>query len=121
MSLDKAFIEHLRDLLDDLGGLRLKPMFGGVGIYSHDLFFAVAFEGALYLKVDAVTEAEFREAGSGPFVYHTHDGREVVMAYWRLPDAALDDPDEALRWAQLALDAAGRARTKKPSRKSGRA
>jgi DNA transformation protein len=31
------------------------------------------------------------------------------MGYWSLPDAALDDPDEAVRWAKLALEAARRA------------
>ena len=41
------------------------------------------------------------------------------MSYWRLPDAALDDPDEAARWGRLAVDAARRSAS--PRRKKPRA
>jgi TfoX/Sxy family transcriptional regulator of competence genes len=29
------------------------------------------------------------------------------MPYWRLPDSALDDPDEARGWAERSLAALG--------------
>jgi DNA transformation protein len=41
------------------------------------------------------------------------------MSYWRVPDSALDDPDEAAGWGRLALEAARRsaAAKKKPRRR----
>ena len=45
------------------------------------------------------------------------DGRSQSLGYWSLPERGLDDPDEAVRWARTALEAAWRA--KKP--KKGRA
>ena len=54
-------------------------MFGGVGIYSADLFFAIVDEDTLYLKVDR-HPARFRGAGMGSFRRES-DGE--VMQYTR--------------------------------------
>ena len=44
-------------------------------------------------------------------------GEQVEMGYWRLPDSALDDPDEAVIWGRKAL-AVARAKAAKPKRKT---
>jgi DNA transformation protein len=31
------------------------------------------------------------------------DGRTGSINYWRLPESALDDPDEAVDWARRAV------------------
>ena len=87
-------------------------MFGGQGIYSGELMFALEIGGELYLKTDDGTVPAFRSAGSRPFVYEKQ-GRKTEMSYWRLPDGALDDPDEAVRWGRLALQAAEHAAARK--------
>jgi DNA transformation protein and related proteins len=107
--------EAIRDLFSSLGPIRIRRMFGGQGIYLGDLMFALEADGELYLKADAALDA-FRAAGSRPFTYERR-GRTARMNYWRLPDAAVDDPDEAARWGRLALDAARRSAQGK-SRKS---
>ena len=85
-------------------------MFGGQGVYSGDLMFALEADGELYLKTDPETVAAFRAAGSTPFTYEMR-GRVAEMSYWRLPDAAADDPESAATWARLALEAARRVRS----------
>lgn len=40
----------------------------------------------------------------------------MTMAYWSLPDTALDDPDEAVRWARGAMEVAVRKASRKPLR-----
>ena len=107
--------DSIQDLFQDLGPVRTRRMFGGQGIYSGELMFALELDGELFLKVDDTTLPAFRSAGSRPFVYE-RDGRTTQMSYWRLPDRALDDPDEAARWGRLALEAARRAATRKPKR-----
>ena len=43
------------------------------------------------------------------------DGKVMTMAYWSLPETALDDPDEAVGWARQSIDAALRkAAVRKP-------
>ncbi len=109
MAVSEGFKAQLRELFADLGEIRMRPMFGGVGVYRGELFFAVVDEDVVYLKADDETEDRFREAGSSVFVYRTKAGVEMSLRYWRLPDSAFDDPSEACDWAHLALAAAQRA------------
>ena len=114
MAVTEAFAAHVQELLSSLGAIRIKKMFGGAGVYAHDMMFGLIAGETLYLKVDDFTEAEFAAAGSEPFVFGMKDGTSLTMRYWRLPDDAADDPEASSRWARLALDAALRA--KKPKK-----
>ena len=96
------------DLFESLGPIRTRRMFGGTGIYAEGVMFALEAYGEIYLKADAEAEPRYRAAGSHPFVYEK-EGKRATMSYWRIPDAALDDPEEAGRWGRIALDAARRA------------
>ena len=113
--MDEAAIQ---DLFGELGPVRCRRMFGGQGIYAGDVMFALEVGGEIFLKVDDGSRAAFEAAGSRPFVYGK-EGRAVATSYWRLPDGALDDPSEAVRWARLALEAA-RSKAKPPRRRSAR-
>ena len=108
--------DSIRDLFAGLGEVRIRRMFGGQGIYRDDLMFALEAGGELFLKADAETAGAFAAAGSRQFVY-SKDGRPMPMSYWRLPDAALDDRDEASRWGGLAVAAARRAAAGKKQKK----
>jgi DNA transformation protein len=99
--------DSIRDLFAALGPVRVRKMFGGQGIYCDDLMFALEAGGELFLKADEETAPAFAAVGSRQFTY-TKEGRATAMSYWGLPDAALDDPDEAARWGRLALEAARR-------------
>ena len=113
MAVGPGLAQQVMELFGGLGDLRCRPMFGALGVYADDLFFAVADDGVVYVKADDATEAEFRAAGSEPFTFTEKDETVQTMRYWRLPDTAHDDPDEALRWGRLGLEAALRARTGK--------
>ena len=56
-------------ILEQLGrvlpAVRARSMFGGVGVYSMDLFFALMDNDALYFKVDNETRGEFEFSGTG--------------------------------------------------------
>jgi DNA transformation protein and related proteins len=94
------------ELFEPLGDLRARKMFGGAGVYCAGRMFALLADGLIYLKTDAVSRDQFAAAGSTPFVFETRDGSSATMSYWRLPDTALDDADEALAWGRLGLEAA---------------
>ena len=113
MSVSDSFLEKARDLLSVAPDLRFRKMFGEVGAYAGDLFFALVAEDAVWLKADDVNEAEFVQAGAPLFVYGEKDGRPMSLRYRRLPDGAWDDEDEARRWVALGLGAAQRAKAAK--------
>ena len=86
-------VAHWVDLLQPLGAVRARAMFGGHGIYLDGVMFALVHEDELYLKVDDVTEARFEAAGLPRFVYAKKSGGTMSMSYRRAPVAALDDGD----------------------------
>ena len=118
MKVGPEFRDFLQDLFGALGPIRVKPMFGGAGIYAGELMFAfLDRDETIYLRTDADNRAAFEAAGSQPFRYPLKSGEEMEIGYWRLPDEALDSADEALMWGRLALEAAMRKREAKPKRK----
>lgn len=113
---DDGFIDYLHELLDPLGRIGVRRMFGGHGLYCDGRFFAIVIESRLYLKVDAQSRAAFEAAGCSPFVYMGR-GRPVEMSYWNVPEAAMDSAEDMRPWARLALDAAQRAAEAKPEKR----
>jgi DNA transformation protein len=100
--MDVAFIE---DVFARFGKVAVRNMFGGQGIYAGDVMFALVFDDALYIKVDDAMRADLAALGSTPFVYtlKSKPSQPRDMGYWRLPDSALDDGEEAAAWARRAL------------------
>lgn len=123
MKHDDGFIAFLHELLEPLGLVATRKMFGGHGVYCDGIFIAIVIDGRLYLKVDEETRPEFVIAGSAPFVYESK-GKPIEMSYWNVPEAALDSPEQMRPWAKLAIAAAmrkpGSARAaRKNARKRG--
>ena len=105
-------IDSLPDLFHGLGTIRVKRMFGGHGVYADEWFFALVDGGVLYLKADAISRPHFTARGARPFEY-VKDGKVMKMGYFEAPGEVLEDPDEAMKWGRLAIDAAKRAALKK--------
>ncbi len=115
MAYDPDFGEWVREHFAALGPLEIKRMFGGAGVYANGLIFALLDDGVVWLKADEVNAPLLEDAGSRQFTYPTKDGAVMAMAYWALPESALDDPDEAADWARKSIDVAFRkASVRKP-------
>ena len=69
-----AFVSHCIELLQPLGTVRSKRMFGGWGLYVDEVFIAIVAFERLYLKVNADTRAAFESEGCEPFVYDAKNG-----------------------------------------------
>ena len=117
MAYDRQFGEWVQEHFAAVGPMQIKPMFGAAAVYSQGLIFALLDDGVVWLKADEENEPALRAAGSVQFTYPMKDGRVMPMAYWSLPDAAVDDPDEAANWGRLSIAAALRKAAKKKIRK----
>ena len=108
-------------VLDQLGraipGIRSRPMFGGVGIYSGQLFFALIAHDTLYFKVDESTRPDFEAWGMGPFRPFGDEGG--TMKYYQLPEEVLEDPEALRPWAEKAVAIARKSKARRPSRRAG--
>lgn len=94
--------------------VRTRAMFGGVGIYAGDLFFALIDDDTLYLKVDDTNRADFEALGMGPFRFG--DGTEV-MQYYHLPEDVLEDAEALQPWIDKAVAVAASKKKKKSKRR----
>ena len=96
MALGEADIAFATDLFSDLGQLTTRKMFGGMCLYHQGIVFALmSSEGRLYLKVKGDLARELQEDGAEQF----HN-----MPYWSVPDAALEDREEATAPAHRAME-----------------
>ena len=103
------------ELMEALGGVSIRRMFGGRGVFKDGLMFALlSSRGVFYLKADEKTVPDFEREGCEQFAPHMRQGRKATMPYWRAPERLFDEPDEFAAWARAAFDAAVRAKTAKP-------
>ena len=89
-------------------------MFGGVGIYAGELFFALLADDTLYFKVDDSNRPDFERRAMVPFQPYGEGGE--VMQYYQVPADLLDDPDALRPWAEKAIAVAARKRKGKRAR-----
>jgi len=101
----------LEQLARAVPGIRARTMFGGVGIYAGDLFFALIADDVVYFKVDDSNRPDFEALDMTPFMPDGPEGE--VMQYYTLPADLLEDVDILGRWAGKAVDVARRAKTKR--------
>lgn len=107
MPLSPGFTEYVLELLQDFGGIEAKRMFGGAGLYRDGVMFGLLDDDAVFFRVDDALQAELAAQGSVPWVYSMkRDGAVREMGYWRMPETAADDPDEAVAIARKAFSAA---------------
>ena len=119
MAVSPRFAEFVVDQLEGCGEITTRRMFGGVGIYAGDVFFALIDDDVLYLKVDDSTRGGFERAGSRPFDPYK-DGRPSIQ-YYQVPVAVLEDAAELTTWGKRAIKAALAAKAvKKPRRSKSR-
>jgi DNA transformation protein len=107
--MSRQFAEHVVDLLQGMGPVDARAMFGGYGIFLDGLMFGLIADEVLYLKVDDENRPEFEELGLDPFVYEGKN-RRVTMSYREAPSDALDDAEQLGRWGARAYAAARRAK-----------
>lgn len=118
MAVSSEYKEFVAELLEPVGHIRIRNMFGGAGVYSGELMFGLIVAENLFLKVDELNRADYEAEEKGPFVYQTGSGKSTAMSYHEVPERLFDEPDELIIWARKALDAAMRARAAKPLKAS---
>jgi DNA transformation protein len=117
MTVSPSFRTFIVDQLSrTVPRVRARSMFGGVGIYGGDIFFAVIADDTLYFKVDESNRSDFEELGMGPFRPYGEDGE--VMQYYQVPPELLEDVEALRPWVEKAMTVAGRKK-RKGSRRRG--
>jgi DNA transformation protein and related proteins len=102
MPVSREFAALVSERLSEVRPVRIKPMFGGLGIYHGDVFFAVADDDRLFFKVSPETVGEYDGFGMGPWVL----GGTENLKYREVPPAIFEDPSVLGGWIDAATAAA---------------
>ena len=113
MAVSPGYRAYVEEQIGRIVPVRSRRMFGGVGLYAGELFFALIDEDVLYLKADDVTRPAFEAAGARRF--HPF-ADERSMSYYTLPGGVLDDADRLEPWIRKALAAAERKSVRRRKR-----
>ncbi len=122
---ERVFVDHVLQLLQGLGDVRAKSMFGGHGVYCNQVMMGLIAQSVLYFKVDEISRPLFEAEGCGPFLYQRKGQSEpIAMSYYEAPVDAMERAEALCKWGQRACDAARRSaagkspKKKKPKKKS---
>jgi DNA transformation protein and related proteins len=110
MAVSAGFRDYVREQIERVAPLSMRAMFGGVGLYSGGVFFALIDDDTVFFKVDERNRPDFEAAGMQPFRPFGDD--RYSMQYYELPAEVLEDREDLRRWMRGALQAA-LAKTKK--------
>jgi DNA transformation protein len=107
------FAEFLQEQLSPLGRVSMRRMFGKTGVFCDGVMFGMVSDNTLYVRVDEQNKATFQEAASSPPLNYAKKGELIDLAFWRVPERLIDEPDELIEWARAALAAARRVAAKR--------
>lgn len=97
-------------------------MFGKTGVFCDGVMLAIVSDNTLYFRVDDLNRVAFKEAQAYPPLNYEKQGRAIDLSFWRAPERLMDEPDELVSWARMALAAAHRVAAKRdpavPKRRS---
>lgn len=114
MPVSPNYLSYVLDQLTALGAVRSRRMFGGIGLYSGELFFGLIDDDVVYFKVDDSNRADYTSRGCKAF--KPFEG-VVSMNYYRVPEEILEEADDVRAWARKALLVAAAAATAKAPKK----
>ena len=82
---EKEFTSYVVELMQSIGPVRAKAMFGGYGIFLEGLMFGLVTDSVLYLKVDKETENEFKKPEDLNRLRITRKGKNSKCPIIKLP------------------------------------
>ena len=120
MPLSPGFSDHIEELLAGFGRVEVRRMFGGAMLSRGGVGFAILDDDTFFIKADTAFGDELKKRGCKPWSYSVKkDGTVRDIAYWSVPETAMDDGDEASALAkrshQIAVKADA-AKAKKPKK-----
>jgi|SRR5579862_4614549 len=105
MAVRRDYRDYVLEQLAGLGGVRSRPMFGGVGLYCEEHFFGLIADDTLYLRVDDSNRTDYTARGMRAFRPYA-DRPQLSTTYYEIPAEILEDATQLASWAQRSLAAA---------------
>jgi DNA transformation protein len=109
------YLTWILEQLEGLGGVVSRRMFGGVGLYSGELFFGLIDDDTLFFKTDVSNAAEY-QARNMPRFMPPSDRPIGPMGYHQVPADIIEDAEMLVAWARKAVGVAAASQAAKARR-----
>lgn len=110
MSVSPGYRTYILEQLAAVPALNMRRMFGGVGLYSGESFFALIDDDVLFFKVDDANRDDYVCRNMKAFM--PIPGK-ASMGYFEVPADVIEEAEELTRWARRSVEVAQRAGVKK--------
>src|SRR4030095_4732826 len=114
MSVSANYRTYIVDQLGAVPALSTRRMFGGVGLYSGEWFFALIDDDVLFFKVDDANPEDSVARGMNAFMPIPD---KASMGYFQVPEDVIEEAEELTRWARRSVEVAQRAGQRKIHKK----
>jgi len=109
MPVSPEYLDYLLDILEPLGHVRAKRIFGDTGLFLDGTMFGMIIDDVLYLKADEQTQGEFEPRGIEPLTYENKNHTEPVrLSYFEAPPDMIEESNGLFAWDRNAWKAARR-------------
>jgi DNA transformation protein len=124
MAVTHNYLEYVLEQLASLGDVTSRRMFGAVGLYQGDRFFALIDNDVVYFKVNDSNRGDYEARNMSRFRPFA-DKPELSMSYYEVPADAIEDSEELVRWARKSIaiassKAPGKSRKRAVTRKGAK-
>ena len=116
MPVQEQYLAYILEQLAGLGALRSNRMFGGIGLYSREIFFGLIDDDTLFFKTDDSNVAPYRDRNMPRFMPFP-DRPEAVLGYHQVPADVIEDAEQLVDWARKSVEVALRRQVEKSTRK----
>ena len=113
MSVSEGYRTYVIEQLATLPALSTRRMFGGLGLYSGEWFFALVDDDVLFFKVDDANREDYVSRGMKAFMPFPG---QPSLGYFQVPVDVIEEAEDLTRWAQRSVEVAQRAGLKKKVR-----
>ncbi|HET9446772.1 MAG TPA: TfoX/Sxy family protein [Steroidobacteraceae bacterium] len=117
MSVSDNYRTYIVEQLAGLSALTTRRMFGGIGLYSDALFFALIDDDVLFFKVDDSNREDYVSRGMKAFMPFPG---QPSLGYFQVPPDVIEEAEELTRWARRAVEVARRKQNPAPKKKGPR-
>ena len=113
MPVQPQYQEYVLEQLAGLGAVRWRRMFGGVGLYSADLFFGLIDDDTLFFKTNESNAADYQSRNMPRFM-PPGDRPLSPFGYHQVPADVIEDAEMLVDWARRSVAVALSSRASKP-------
>ena len=116
MAVSPGYQAFVQEQLGKFATITSRRLFGGVGFYANEFYFAIIVDDTLYFKVDDSNRPDFEAVGMGPFLPFGDPDRP--MQYYQVPAEVLEDEDQLRTWVEKSVAVARKKKRRKRKKKA---